>query len=80
MSPDCFSSLRAVQPGEAMADKLAYQRAIGSLMHLAQCTRPDIALPVGAPAAYALAPSASHHEALLDVLRYVGSTAGRGIT
>jgi hypothetical protein len=45
---------------------------------MAQCTRPDIALPVGALAAYAAAPSERHFAALLDVVRYVGATAGRG--
>jgi hypothetical protein len=34
-----------------MADKLQYQRVVGSLLHLAQCTWPDIALPVAALAA-----------------------------
>jgi hypothetical protein len=63
-----------------MVDKLGCQKVIGSLLHLAQCTRPDIALPVGALAAYASAPSEAHYEAMLDVVRYVGSTAGRGLT
>jgi hypothetical protein len=80
MSPESFSGLRAAQTGEPMADKLGYQKVIGSLLHLAQCTRPDIALPVGALAAYASAPSEAHYEAMLDVVRYVGSTAGRGLT
>jgi hypothetical protein len=80
MSPECFASLRAAQPGEPMADRLGYQKVVGSLLHLAQCTRPDIALPVGALAAYASAPSEAHYEAMLDVVRYVGSTAGRGLT
>jgi hypothetical protein len=44
MSQECFSSLRAAQPGEPMADKLGYQHAIGCLLHVSQCTRPVIAL------------------------------------
>jgi hypothetical protein len=44
-SPGCFATLRAAQPGEPMAHKLGYQKVIGSLLHLALCTRPDIALP-----------------------------------
>jgi hypothetical protein len=79
MSPESYSELRKAQPGEPMADKLAYQRAIGSLLHLAQCTRPDIALPVGALAAYASAPTQGHFEAVVEVVRYVGCTAERGI-
>jgi hypothetical protein len=80
MCPGCFASLRAAQPGEPMVHKLGYQKVIGSLLHLAQCTRPDIALPVGALAAYTSVPSVARYEALLDVVRYVGSTAGRGLT
>jgi hypothetical protein len=80
MSPECFASLRAAQPGEPMAHKLNYQKVIGSLLHLAQCTRPDIALPVGALASHASAPSMAHSEALVKLVRYVGMTAGRGLT
>jgi hypothetical protein len=74
--------LRALATGEPMADKQLYQQTIyiGSLLHLAQCTRPDIALPVGALAAYCSQPSVGHWECLLDVVQYVGSTACRGIT
>jgi hypothetical protein len=79
MSPECFSSLQAAQPGEPKADKLGYQKVIGSLLHLSKCARPDSALPVGALAAYASA-SGAHCEAMLDVVRYVGSTAERGLT
>ena len=80
MSPDTYAQLRAAQPGDAMAEPLEYQSILGSLLHLAQCTRPDIALAVGALASYSSAPTQQHREALLDVVRYVGSTAERGIT
>jgi hypothetical protein len=63
-----------------MVDKLEYQHIVGSLLHLVQCTRPDIALAVGALAAFCAAPSEVHHKALLNVVCYVGSTAERGIT
>jgi hypothetical protein len=59
-----------------MADKYLYQR----VPHLAHCTRPDIALPVTALAAYGAAPLEEHHAALVDIVRHVGSTAARGIT
>jgi hypothetical protein len=44
MSPEVFSELRAAKPGERLADKAEYQAAVGSLLHLVQCTRPDLAL------------------------------------
>jgi hypothetical protein len=75
MSPEVFGGLRGAQPGEPMADKLQYQRVVGSLSHLAQCSRPDIALPVAALAAYSSAPSTQHYAVLLDIARHVGRTA-----
>jgi hypothetical protein len=59
-----------------MAQKLGYQKIIGSLLHLAQCTRPEIALPVRAHAAYAWATSVALFAALVKVVRYVGGSDG----
>jgi hypothetical protein len=80
MPSEVYAGLRAAHSGVPMADKQLYQRVLGSLLHLAQCTRPDIALPVSALAAYAAAPTKEHHAALVDIVRYVGSTAAQGIT
>ena len=80
MKPETHASLQAAEDGEPMVDKDWYQSVLGSLLHLSQCTRPDIAFAVGALASYSAAPSQAHCDALLDVLRYVGSTAERGIT
>jgi hypothetical protein len=80
ISPEVFSELRSLWEGDEMAVQLDFQRGIGSLLHLAQCTRPDIALPVGALAAFSSAPTKAHFRAMLDVVRYVGGTSGRGIT
>ncbi|MEY2931251.1 MAG: hypothetical protein RL033_2000 [Pseudomonadota bacterium] len=80
MSPNTYASLRAAALGAPMADMERYQSVIGSLQHLAQCTRPDIALAVNALSSYNHAPTQAHYDALVDVVRYVGSTAERGIT
>jgi hypothetical protein len=80
MSSETYAGLRAAQPGEPMTDMLEFQQNLGSLLHLAKCTRPDIALPVSVLAAFAAEPSEMLHGALLDVVRYVGSSAARGIT
>jgi hypothetical protein len=80
MTPDTYAALRAAREGERVVRLEAYQSAVGSLLHLAQCTRPDIALAVGALAAYCSKPTQAHHDALADVVRYVGYTAERGIT
>jgi hypothetical protein len=52
LTPEVFSSLWAAQPGEQLTDKVEYQAVVGSLLYLAQCTQPDLALAVGALAAY----------------------------
>jgi hypothetical protein len=58
MSSETYAGLRAAaQPGEPMTDKFEFQRTLGSLLHLAQSTRPDNALPVSPLAAFAAAPS-----------------------
>ena len=80
MPPHTYAGLRAATVGEPMADVERYQSAIGSLQHLAQCTRPDIALAVNALSSYNHAPTRAHYDALVEIVRYVGSTAERGIT
>jgi hypothetical protein len=80
MTPAAQANLRAACEGDTMADIARYQSGVSSLLHLAQCVRPDIAAPVGALAAYNSAPTDSHFAAMLDVIGYVGSTAERGIT
>jgi hypothetical protein len=80
MSSAVYGSLKCAKPGDEMADKTEYQSGIGSLLHMAQCVRPDIAAPVGALAAFGSAPTAVHFGAMLDVIGYVGATAERGIS
>jgi hypothetical protein len=58
MSPETYAGLRAAQRGEPKADKLEYQEVVGSLLHQAQCTHPDIGPSVSTLAAYTAAPSA----------------------
>ena len=79
MSPEIYVGLRAAQPGERMSNALEYQSIIGSLLHMAQCTRPELALYVGAVASYNSSPSQAHYNAAVDIVRYVGCTAERGI-
>jgi hypothetical protein len=77
MTPAAQADLRA---GDKMADIERYQSRVGSLLHLAQCVRPDIVAPVGVLVAFNSAPTNVHLTAMLDVFRYIGSTAELGIT
>lgn len=57
-----------------------YSNAIGSLMYIASCTRPDIAQAVGALARYMAAPTTAHWTAVKHILRYLAGTPNYGIT
>jgi hypothetical protein len=69
MTPAVQASLCATRDGDTMADLEWQQSGDGSLMHLAQCVRPDIAAPVGALAAYNSAPTEARFAAMLDIHR-----------
>ena len=77
MTPAAFASLRKARPADKRADRWLYQSLLGKCLHLAQCTRPDIALVVGALAAFGSDPTQEHFDALLDLIRYLSSTAER---
>ena len=80
MPPAAYGELRAARGGDELADKARFLSGVASLPHLAQCTRPDVAVAVGALASFSSAPTAAHYDTMLDVVRYVGATATRGIT
>lgn len=64
---------------EAEDDHLPYRNAVGSLMYLAQCTRPDLAHAVGVLSQHLENPSRQHWDAVTHVLRYVRRTSNLGI-
>ena len=57
-----------------------YREAVGSLMWLANTTRPDLAQAVGAVARHSHDPSDTHWKAVRRVLEYVKMTVGFGLT
>lgn len=72
--------LTKCDPSEAVhKSKFDYLSCIGSLLHLVNCTRPDIAYAVGALARFASAPSAKHVEAAKRVCLYCLNTKTLGI-
>jgi len=56
-----------------------YRSAIGALMYLATCTRPDISYAVSMCASYMHNPGRVHWEAVKDILAYVNLTSSRGL-
>ncbi|HEY5744748.1 MAG TPA: reverse transcriptase domain-containing protein [Chryseolinea sp.] len=59
--------------------KELYLRAIGSLMFLANRTRPDVEYPVNFLARFCQNPSPEHWNAVKRIFRYLGGTIDRGI-
>lgn len=59
--------------------KKPYRQAVGSLMYLAVCTRPDLAHAVGVLSQHLERPSFAHWDALLHVFRYLKGTTHLGI-
>ena len=56
-----------------------YRSLIGSLMYLAVCTRPDLAMGVSTLSSFCQNPGMEHWEAAKRLLRYVKGTAGDGL-
>ena len=58
---------------------IPYRSAIGSLMYLAVCTRPDIAAAVSSLSRFNANPGLAHWEGVQHVLRYLQGTSGEGL-
>lgn len=65
---------------EFMKRKLPYRGVVGSLMYLAQCTRPDLGHAVGVLSQHLERPGTLHWDAAMHVLRYLRGTTNLGIT
>lgn len=64
---------------DSCTDQEMYQSAIGSLMYLSVCTRPDIAYAVSSLARFTSKPTKEHWTALKRLLRYLKGTLTHGI-
>ncbi|XP_070674730.1 secreted RxLR effector protein 161-like [Malus domestica] len=59
--------------------EVPYLRAIGALLYLAQCTRPDISFVVNLLARYSNAPTHRHWNDVKDIFRYLKGTTDLGL-
>nr|GFC81380.1 retrotransposon protein, putative, Ty1-copia subclass [Tanacetum cinerariifolium] len=59
--------------------KVPYANAVGSLMYLMVCTRPDIAYAVSIVSRYLANPGKSHWEVVKWILKYLRGTANVGL-
>jgi hypothetical protein len=60
-------------------DKVMYLRLVGSLLYLANATRPDIAYATSVLSKFNNAPTVNHNEAAYRVLRYLKTTMHFGL-
>jgi Reverse transcriptase (RNA-dependent DNA polymerase) len=63
----------------SMECHVQYPSLIGSLMHLANCTRPDIAQAVSSLARFLKSPTTLHWDAAQQLLRYLVGTRAAGL-
>jgi hypothetical protein len=63
---------------EAMRD-VPYREAVGKLIYLTTCTRPDIAYAVGAVSRFMANPGQEHWKTVKHIMRYLKRTPTRGI-
>jgi hypothetical protein len=59
--------------------EVPYLSAIGALMYLTNCTRPDIAFAVNLLARYSVAPTKRHCVGVKTILRYLQGTINLGL-
>lgn len=64
---------------KAANEKRPYRNAVGYLMYLAQCTRPDLAHAVGVLSQHLENPSRQHWDAVTHILQYLRGTTDMGI-
>ena len=62
-----------------LGPEVPYLSAIGALLYLAQCTRPDIAFSVNLLARYSSAPTIRHWNGVKNILRYLRGTINMGL-
>jgi hypothetical protein len=63
----------------AFMKTVPYLNAVGALMYLAQCTRPDIAYAVGVLARFSMNPGIAHWKAVKHLFRYLQGTKDMGL-
>ena len=64
---------------KVLGPEVPYLSAIGALMYLANCTRPDIAFAVNLLARYSVVPTRRHWVGVKTILRYLQGTINLGL-
>ena len=62
-----------------LGPEIPYLSAIGALLYLAQCTRPDISFSVNLLARFSSAPTQRHWNGIKNIFRYLKGTIDLGL-
>lgn len=79
-SIDSYENIKPALDGEAMADQLEYQKAVGSLMYAMTATRPDLAFAIGKYSQFCHLPTARNCAGLQRVFPYLQGSKNAKIT
>ena len=66
--------------GQPVDQPERYRKLVGALLHLTNCTRPDISFSVNVLACYNQDPRDSHNTAAIDLLRYIMGSSTLALT
>lgn len=75
----CESKLEYTENAEKMEEPRMYREAVGSLIYLATCTRPDLSFVVSKLSQHFAEPSEEHWSTVKHVFRYLKGTTDRGL-
>jgi hypothetical protein len=67
------------EAGKLEMEGIPYREAIGSLIYLSICTRPDISYAVSSLAEFSQNPGMQHWEGVLNIIKYVKTTKHLGL-
>ncbi|GAQ93484.1 hypothetical protein KFL_015700010 [Klebsormidium nitens] len=72
---------KILKQGEPLnVEKFPYSSLVGSLLYLANCTRPDLAQVTGSLARFMSCPTEDHWRLARNVLSYLAGTSNEGLT
>lgn len=79
-TPMCVTPLVKLAEREVSQEEFDYLSVVGSLLHIANCVRCDVAFAVGCLARYSMTPGKAHVKAAKRVVQYLYATKTLGIT
>ena len=75
----CEPKLEYTEDAEKMKDPRKYREAVGSLIYLSTCTRPDITFVVSKLSQHFAEPTVEHWNTIKQVFRYLKGTTEQGL-